>query len=242
MKLHFLGRGGAFFAEEGNTAAFFIEDKKLCLIDCGESVFGKIKTTHLIEHAHIEEVYVLITHTHGDHAGSLSSLVWYCKYGVPDREPIKIHIIAARPTWTKVLENLDSALCDPDLYELLDARALKGVFKTFTSASFIPTLHQGDKPAYCIEFETSRGKVFYSGDTRDLDYIASYVRQEDRIDQMFIEATSLDYPGNVHLPLDGLDRIIPQNMRHKVYLMHFNNYECIEMAKALGFQVVEVIR
>lgn len=242
MDLHFLGRGGAFFPQEGNTSAFFIEGKKLCLIDCGELVFKKIVETHLLEFAHIEEVYVLITHTHGDHAGSLGSLVYYCNYGFYPDLQIKINIVAARPIWLKILENLDSAMIDSELYTLVDAFGINGKFKAFSEVSFIPTLHQANEPAFCIEFETSRGKVFYSGDTRDLAFIAGYVRQDTRIDKMFVEATTLDYDGNVHLPLNGLDRVIPRSIREKVYLMHFNNYECIDMAKALGFQVVEAIR
>ena len=242
MELQFLGRGGAFFPQEDNTSAFFIEDKKLCLIDCGETVFRKILMTGLLERECIEEVFILLTHTHGDHAGSLGSLVYFCNYGLPGRPAIKVNIIADRRIWLKVLENLDSSLCPFELYKLTDADGINGKFKAFSELRFIRTKHQGDEPAFCIEFETSRGKVFYSGDTRDLAFIGDYVRQDDRIDKMFVEATSLDYPENVHLPLTGLDRVIPKSIRGKVYLMHFNNYECIEMAKALGFQVVECIR
>ena len=77
MELTFLGRGAAFNAEEGNTSAYFIEDNKLFLIDCGESVFATLKKRGLLE---VEEIYVLISHLHCDHCGSLGTLGLYCKY------------------------------------------------------------------------------------------------------------------------------------------------------------------
>jgi ribonuclease BN (tRNA processing enzyme) len=239
MKLEFLGRGGAFFPEEGNTSAFFIENKTLFLIDCGESVFGKIVQTDLLKKNQIEEVYCFVTHMHSDHTGSLSSLIYYCFY-MDIANPIHFSIVCADRLTRSLYQMLDSQGC-ADFFDFVSAEMLSNRYWSFSEVRFIRTVHQGHYPAFCIEFTTDSGKVFYSGDTRDLDLVSSYVQKGEEIDQMYLETTLLDYSGNAHLPLRALNEIIPKNLRTKVYLMHFNNADCIAKAEELGFQVVQCI-
>ena len=42
MELKFIGRGAAFNPKEGSDSAFFVDNNRLFLIDCGESVFCKL--------------------------------------------------------------------------------------------------------------------------------------------------------------------------------------------------------
>ena len=93
MELHFLGRGNSSNAKEGNTAAYFIDNNELFLIDCGETVFSKIIKLELLNN--IKEIHVFITHTHSDHIGSLGSLIMYCYFNIK----IKLNIIL--PTTAK---------------------------------------------------------------------------------------------------------------------------------------------
>ena len=240
MKLEFLGRGGAFFVEEGNTSAYFIEDKTLFLIDCGESVFSKIVQLHLLEENQIEAVVCFITHMHSDHTGSLSSLIYYCTYALVN-SPLCFMIVCHNSV-TKELKQMLAAQGCAGFYSLLPVEVLSNHFRSFNEVRFIRTAHQLDHPASCIEFTTDNGKVFYSGDTRDLELIRSYVQNVKDIERIYLETTLLDYPGNAHLPLRGLNEIIPKNLRRKVYLMHFNNADCIAKAKELGFRVVRCVR
>lgn len=78
MELNFLGRESAFNPKEGNNSAYFIENKELFLIDCGEDVFGRIIKLNLFDG--IDTVNLMLTHTHSDHIGSLGSLVMYSFY------------------------------------------------------------------------------------------------------------------------------------------------------------------
>ena len=240
MELYFLGRGGAFFTEEGNTSAFFIEKNTMFLIDCGESVFKKIREAHLLELAQVEDLYIFITHMHDDHVGSLGSLVFYCRHGLRDGKKINCHIVCAPGLENPLHERLYTAGCAA-CCELIAPMILDNRFSFFKKVRYIRTVHQPHFPAFSIEFETSIGKVFYSGDTRDANLIEAYVKQDD-ISRLYLEVTSANYPDNVHLPLDELNRIIPMEFRCKTYLMHFDSYECIERAKELGFQIVEPIR
>lgn len=240
MELKFLGRGGAFFTEEGNTAAYFIEDKTLFFIDCGETVFSKIIQLDLLKRNHIEKVYCFVTHMHGDHVGSLSSLIYYCHY-IDINNPIAFRLVCPDILKDELFPMLKSQGCI-DFFNFNSPDSLSGKFRSFDRVRFIQTTHQQNIPAFCIEFETSNGKIFYSGDTNNLELIQSYVDQGMAIERMYVEATTLDYPGNAHLPLRKLDKIIPKEFRNKVYLMHFNNSECIAKAQELGFQVVKCVK
>lgn len=89
MELKFLGRGSAHNYKEGNTAAYFVENNELFLIDCGEDVFQKIMGKDLLENK--SKIHILITHTHSDHVGSLGSLLSYTYYKLKQ----KVNIIVS---------------------------------------------------------------------------------------------------------------------------------------------------
>ena len=73
--LKFLGRGSAF-ADEHNSA-FFYHNDDLILIDCPESEFRKVKK---IELKAVKNIYILITHTHGDHSSGVGTMIQYAWY------------------------------------------------------------------------------------------------------------------------------------------------------------------
>ena len=73
--LKFIGTGSAFNQDLGNTSAYIKDGETLLLIDCGETVFQRIKEIKLLDD--VKKVYIVITHNHSDHIGSLGSLVEY---------------------------------------------------------------------------------------------------------------------------------------------------------------------
>ncbi|MFA6690005.1 MAG: MBL fold metallo-hydrolase, partial [Sphaerochaetaceae bacterium] len=75
--LHFLGSGSAFNPEMDNTSAWFVRGDMFFLLDCGETVFGKI--WNLPEFTFATSIAVILTHMHCDHVGSLGTLLSYCK-------------------------------------------------------------------------------------------------------------------------------------------------------------------
>ena len=76
--LSFLGNGAAFNFNSNNNCAYFIDKNSLYLIDCGEKIFDRILEKNLLKN--IEKVYVLITHLHSDHIGSLEPMMYYMHY------------------------------------------------------------------------------------------------------------------------------------------------------------------
>lgn len=73
LDIKFLGIGGAFDIEEGESSAIF-ETKmgKKLLIDCGYTSYVYLKKNSLVDK--IDRVFV--THTHSDHISGLSTLIY----------------------------------------------------------------------------------------------------------------------------------------------------------------------
>ena len=68
MTIDFLGIGSAWNVEQDNTSVYIKKGNKMILIDCGETIARKIIKENVLEG--IEELYILISHTHSDHIGS----------------------------------------------------------------------------------------------------------------------------------------------------------------------------
>jgi len=236
MELKFLGRGGAFLTEEGNTSAYFFDNRDLLLLDCGENIFGRVMKQNLLTKA--ENVNVLITHTHPDHIGGLCSLIFYNYYALGKVTNIIL------PTQAKYKDNISTILkclgCDEELYSFVDETAIDNKYSSFSSVRFLPTKHAPHLDCYSIIFETPNGIVYYSGDTSNTKQIRSIIDNNEKIDKLFIETTTYDTPNNIHTNIDILNAIVPPKVKPKVYCMHFNSQECIQKALDLGFNVVEV--
>ena len=71
--LEFLGRDSGF--GEKNNSAYIEMENKLIIIDCGFTVFEQLKKK--FDFTKYENIEVIITHLHNDHAGSLSQLILY---------------------------------------------------------------------------------------------------------------------------------------------------------------------
>ena len=60
---------------ENNNSAYFETNNQLYIIDCGFSVFSKIKNK--FDFNKYKSINIIITHLHNDHAGSLSQIILY---------------------------------------------------------------------------------------------------------------------------------------------------------------------
>jgi hypothetical protein len=225
--LKFIGRGSAFNVKEGNTSAYYINDKHLILIDCGESIFERIINMNLLDG--IEKVSVIITHLNSDHVGSLSSLIYYCYY-IKKFKPIILF-----PT--------------KDLSTLLKLMGHKNEFRYWESyreldkniaVRFFQTTHIDGMDCYSILLKIDKQLIFYSGDSNDLRHYqalnfinANYIYQDISL---------ADYEGNVHLSLKRLCESVPKEYRNKVYCMHLDCDDLIDVARLEGFNVVECER
>lgn len=233
MELNFLGRGSGF-SDDHNSAFFCTEDKKMIIIDCPNSAFQKLKRMNLSSY---EQVYVLITHTHGDHIGALGLFVQYVFF------TLKKNVIIIAPS-KAVAEDIGTILTIegnvPSWYQLIEAEKVKN--KGWL-ADCILTQHVPELDGKCFGYHLRiNGKnVIYTGDTSILKPFLPYLTDDSAL---YVD-TSVYY-GQVHLKLeDALDDFISFTKRGiKVYLMHLDDIEAAEkmIRNISGIEVVKVYK
>ncbi len=234
MDLHFLGRGAAFNPQEGNTSCYLKEGNRLLLLDCGESVFERLITGDIL--SGMQEVYIAISHLHSDHCGSLGSVVLYCFYRLQVRVKLVLPEVASyRRDVSELLRIFGVA---DDQYEMVSPEKVGG-FSSFSSIHVVRTMHQEGMDCFSFAFETPKGGVFYSADTRTADTLLDFIRNHDHIDAIYME-TTLQYPANVHLSMQTLMEALPRELWKKTHLMHFGEKAAMEAAREYGFQICTV--
>ena len=236
MELTFTGRGAAFNIKEGNTNAYFIENDILFLIDCGETMFRYVMQHNLLKG--INKVYALVSHTHSDHCGSLGSFGLYCQYALAER--LKI-IVPHHDEYIEQLRTLMTLFGNTDkAYEFVYEEEIDYMFKNFNKVRYDFTLHAYELICFSFIFETDKGDVFFSADTRTADNLLKFVDSHKNIDKIFMEVTDSNHPNDIHFNLAKLDTLIPENIKPYIYMMHFRNDECMQKVADLGYKIVEV--
>lgn len=235
MDLHFIGRGSAFHVKEKNTSAYFIEKDSLFLIDCGETVFSTLMEKDIL--SQVKNIYVLISHTHSDHCGSLGSLGFYCQYVLGTK--LKI-IVPHHQDYIQSLKTLMSLYGNTsEAYEFIYEESVDHMFDQFLNVRYDLTVHDDGLICFSFIFETLKGAIFYSADTRVVDNVVAFMNRYQTIDRIYIEATDVKIVGDVHLYMYELKKVIPDEMCSKIYMMHLRSDSCMDLAKSFGFQIVE---
>lgn len=230
---NFLGIGSAFNTDMGNTSAYIKKGSSLLLIDCGSMVFSKLHKLKLLDV--ISDLCIVITHTHPDHVGSLGELIFYSHYVLnhrpkiifPDKELIDtiLNCTGVKKEFYEVVDSNETIIENKDL----------NIKITFFKASHVDTI-----PSYGVFFDTGRQRVYYSGDSNNINSFILDGLKEGRIDLLYQDTCGIDYEGNPHLYLGRLEKSIEPDLRHKVYCMHLDQRFDKGLAKKLGFNVVEV--
>ncbi len=228
MILNFLGCGCAYRPDLGNTSAWFAADKHLFLLDCGENIFTCLQQKQLLKK--YDDITVIVTHCHSDHAGSLSTLISYTHY--VEKKPITVYFP------------------DEDIPVLMthcgiapgECQFLQGDKVTLaanvTCTAFPVEHHTGlHCYGYCLTCGTK--SFYYSGDARRLpaDILDAFLH--GRIDELYQDTTFLQDQGTSHGSLSYLCNVIPRPLRGHVYPMHFSDDLFIEM-RLHGFGICMV--
>lgn len=236
--LKFIGSGSAFNTKLGNTSAYYKEGTQLFLIDCGSSTFQKIKDSDLLDG--VENIHVLITHSHSDHIGSLGDLVLYSYFSMGEMMKIKTNIYSIGATDVKKILKLMGVT--EEYYNYIPTlHTLETKLKQFNDLSIIELYrnkHVDELFSFGYVIRLNGKKIYYSGDTSDLDkYVLNSINRGE-IDTSYIDTCKADYEGNVHLSLRKLDELIDLEVRNKVYCMHLDEGFDRKEAEDLGFNVV----
>ena len=231
-RLKFLGRGAGFLPSEGNTSAYLKHGTILYLFDCGETVFSKLLEKNILDG--VTEIHVFITHLHSDHIGSLGTLLLYCQFKLT----IKMSVYSYSDNLDTILRSQEITnytfinLKDHRQYEYL-------IVNNDFSILYNLTYHAGVL-AVSYTFYHNGDIVFYSGDTalRSNSWINILLYQEQAC--AFYIDTALDGSPEAHVSIHQLAEYFPEEERHKVWCMHLDNLDVIEICKVYGFNVVEV--
>jgi glyoxylase-like metal-dependent hydrolase (beta-lactamase superfamily II) len=206
LDLHFLGIGSAFNPALGNTSAWFRLGEELYILDCGETVFERL--VRLPELEACAKVYVLISHLHNDHAGSLAALASYCCFTLDK----KICVIHPAETVNSLLA-LQGIHADEYVY----GRDLPACARASLEIHEVP--HAADMECYAYIVRSGPASFYFSGDaaTVPADIVRDF--KKGTIGRIY-QDTSL-YQGKGHCSLAQLEEKFSPELRKRVYCMHF---------------------
>ncbi|WP_163195787.1 MBL fold metallo-hydrolase [Clostridium thermarum] len=233
--LNFIGTGSAFNHKLGNNSAYIKREDAMLLIDCGGTVFHRIRTLDLLKD--VKKLYVLITHMHPDHVGSLGDLIFYTYYMLQMKTTI---IYPDLGTLAQLLNLLGVTA------EFYDTQAIKdgvGVVNPFLDLKleYVVQQHTSNLNCYGYLITSDKYKLFYSGDSRNIPDRVLQSLSDHEIDFLYQDTCSYDGPDIPHLSLNMLAQIIDPALRNKVYCMHLDPSFDTNKAKSLGFNVVEIL-
>ena len=236
MELLFLGRGAAFNPIEGNTSCYFIENNELFLIDCGETTFQKLIKNNILNN--IKNIHIMITHTHSDHIGSLGTLISYSNKLLNIKPNI---IISDNLLYLDDLKLLLKIVgIKKEEYNLIDISNYSN-YDSFNSIQYEETKHSSKMHCYSIKFNTNKGIVYYSGDTKELDNIINIIHSNENIDKIYVDTSSSNNEDSKHVYIGDLKNEIPVSLRDRIYCMHINDNICRDLIEEYGFNIVRLI-
>ncbi len=210
--LPLLGRGSAF-ADEHNSA-FFTEDNELVLIDCPATSYQKVKKMNWEQY---DNIYILITHTHGDHSGGVGTMLQYAWFASYMKKKVTIVAPSADVRDDLLLLLMRIEGCEQEWFNIITSDELK---KKWFIAS-VPTSHVKPLEGKCFGYHLNihGNNVVYTGDTSTLE---PFIPLLDSGSFLYSEAAY--YKSEVHLYLkDTLPELIrlAESGVH-VYLMHLD--------------------
>ena len=229
MVIDFLGIGSAWNVEQDNTSAYIKKDNKMILIDCGETIARKIIKENILEG--IDELYILISHTHSDHVGSLGTLLFYSTYN----KKIKNNLVL--PNNKEYINNLKAYLKLVDIsseVKFIDANTLKETFK-FKTFHILKATHVKRLPCYCFMFEDEENLIYYSADNSNIEYIKHFLSIENA--KIYTEICDNPKLNEEHLELGLLEKATSVLQRKRIYLMHINESLNEEELRNKGFNI-----
>jgi len=225
MNLNFIGIGGAFNTELGTNSAYIIENNKILFIDFGLDTFEKVVRHKLIEK--VDEVYVLITHLHGDHVGGLPTFIQYayiCFNKV-------VRIINNSQTFTNELKTLlKITAVEETNYEFININNLPFSF----NIKLRLTTHTPLLECYSVIFIEKEGKTLYTSDSNDIEYL-KYANEDPSFLKIYTEVG--EYAA-VHTDYNQIKKLDSS----KLILMHIESKELYEKVIEDGYKMPDYLK
>ena len=170
----FLGTSGSIVTKERMCAGILFEDK---LIDIGFGVLANLVGMGAKLDA-INEVY--ISHTHSDHIGDFTGLIWAMAM---DNRTKPIRVISSTKTASALKRILELQSTPPSFVKF----EIDFVRPDETNVGYLTTIHDPENLAY--RFRTNAREFVYTGDTAKCKEVAEFARG---CDLLIHDATFLD--------------------------------------------------
>ncbi|MCR5600383.1 MAG: MBL fold metallo-hydrolase [Ruminococcus sp.] len=210
--LLFLGRGSAFADE--HDSAFFVEDNELVLIDCPATSYQKVKKMNWEQY---DNIYILVTHTHGDHSGGVGTMLQYVWFASCMKKKVTIVAPSAEVKDDLLLLLMRIEGCEQEWFHIVTADELDK--KWFAAA--VPTAHVKPLEGRCFGYHLSihGNNAVYTGDTATLEPFKPLLKSSS-----FLYTEAAYYKSEVHL---HLKEMLPEFIKLAdsgvhVYLMHLD--------------------
>lgn len=238
--LSFIGCGSAFNTELGNNGAFIKKGTSLFMIDCGSSTFDRIKRIGLLDD--VENIYVLLTHTHPDHVGSLGDLIFYGYYSMGKLAVPNVTVFA--PYDLKIRYLLRMMGLEENTYNLVQFDKSAGIHNKDFHIRFEPVSVTHVKELDCFGYKIwyNNSFIYYSGDSNEIPEDILELLNDGEFNYFYQDTCKADYEDNVHLSLRKLDELVSYVAREFVYCMHLDDGFNRKEAEELGFNVVSTIK
>lgn len=224
-KFNFLGVGGATNIKLGGNSCYYKEKDNLIIIDTCESATEKLLNNNAFNK--VNNIYIIITHTHYDHVAGLGVLIWYSNFYLN----IKPKLVYSDFKYQRHLKKL-LKLNGVDLKYI---EFIKDTSCNVNNLKFkmLPTNHTKKLQCHGIMFDDGIDKIYYSGDTKDIDFIKKLV-EDNSIKIIYTEVATESY--DVHIKYDDIKDL----NKEKLVLMHFDTCELYKRAKKDGFKVATI--
>lgn len=217
MPLRFFGRGSAF--ADLHNSAFFEQNNELVIIDCPATTFQIVKN---MDWEKYDNIYILITHTHGDHAGGVGMMlqyVWFAS-GMNKRATIVAPSEEVKEDLVLLLNRIEG--CEPEWYNITTAADLEKEWLI----QAVPTKHTKPLDGKCFGYQLNVDgcNVVYTGDTATLE---PFVPMLCKGSVLYAEAAT--FRSDVHLFLEDMLPIFNDLINNgiNVYLMHLDREDVV---------------
>lgn len=229
MPLNFFGRGSGF-ADEHTSAYFTTADKEIVIIDCPVTTFQKLKHIDLM---YYKKIYVLVTHTHGDHIGGLGLFVQYAFFTL--KKPITI----VAPSVEVANDILTILTIEGNLPSWCELVTVANVKEKEWFGECILTKHSPQLESKCFGYHLTvdSQNIVYTGDTSTIVPFLPYL-----VEGSILYVDTSVYYGMIHLKLeDALADFLALNAKGvKVYLMHLDDVAAAKKIVA-NYPNIEVV-
>jgi len=249
LSMFFIGTGSAFSKKFFQTNLLIIKGKDHVLIDCGSLfpfAFQECYNTNISE---IENV--LLTHPHADHIGGVEELILNGRYVKKSKINIVITDEFKDLLWNESLRGgvqyseagemtfddyfnqiKPEAVCQEPLriYEANVGSINLKIFRTY----HVTTQNDSFENAQYSVGVIIDNRVVFTGDSQFKPEQLNWICENYNIEYIFHDCDVGGYAEGVHASYRQL-KTLPDEMKKKMYLCHYNSAACKVDSKADGF-------